>query len=67
MKTIIHLTKKQAGKLLDIIQRQYDSFDEKTYPEHNDWKLEFNDDGSIDVWSGRHGYSTKDIKQKVKP
>jgi len=64
MKTIIYLTKKQAEKLLKVIKRQYDSFDEIGYPEHNNWKLEFNDDGSVLVWSGCHGFSTKELKDE---
>ena len=62
MKTVVHLTKKQAGKLLKVMKRQYEIFDEKENPEHNTWKLEFNEDGTITVWSGRYGYSTKEIE-----
>jgi len=63
MRTTIELTKEQVRKLIIVLKRQYDNFDEKNYPEHNDWKLEFNNDGSILVWSGCHGFSTKEVKE----
>lgn len=60
MRTTVSLSKEQALKLIKVMERQAKT-DEEKYPEHKNWKLEFNQDGTIMVWSGAHGFSTKEI------